>query len=481
MAKPRYAVRTYGCQMNVHDSQKLENLLCHAGYEAASSEDSADLLLVNTCSIRDKAEQQLYSDLGRLGLWKDEAPGRAIGVGGCVAQQVGDRILKRFPKVDFVFGTHNLRLVPAMASAARDGHRSVELSENASLERFALPAAHPGWVSPTPGRAFVTVMEGCDMFCSFCIVPRTRGREISRPANDILEEARAKSAAGVREITLLGQTVNAYGRHDVRRGKAQQTGSMPFAELLGQLDALPGLSRIRYTSPHPLFFDADLVRAHAELEALCPHGHLPVQSGADAVLERMRRRYTRAQYLRLVGDLRQARPDIVLTSDLIVGFPGETEEDFRQTLSLVEEAGFVDHYSFKYSARPGTTAIDFDGEVPPEEAQERLLRLQELQRNLTFDYHRRRVGQRTPVLVEGESRRGGGQLCGRDPYHRVVNLADHDESLHSGDILPVDLVEATPHSLIGVPAGSHPARESSPAARDLLWVDGAPRGPAGAA
>ncbi|MCG8587914.1 MAG: radical SAM protein, partial [Proteobacteria bacterium] len=260
----QFAIRTYGCQMNVHDSEKVANLLYHQGF-VAGSEDDAELLVINTCSIREKAEHKLYSDLGALRAWKQERPGRLLGVGGCVAQQVGDALLSRFPQVDFVFGTHNVRLVPSMVAAARQGQRTTRTDETADPERFDLPERHAGAEAAMPGRAFLTVMEGCDMFCSFCIVPQTRGREISRAAAAIVAEARQLVDRGVREITLLGQTVNAYGRHDVRRGQAAARGTVGFGELLARLDAIPGLERIRYTSPHPLFFDAELVAAHREL------------------------------------------------------------------------------------------------------------------------------------------------------------------------------------------------------------------------
>ena len=470
MDRRRFAIRTYGCQMNVHDSEKVANLLHHAGFDAAASEDDADLLVVNTCSIRDKAEQRLYTDLGLLRGWKRERPGRLVGVGGCVAQQVGDAILGRFPQVDFVFGTHNLPWVPAMVDAASRGERTARTDETASLGRFDLPDRHPAYEGPSAGRAFVTVMEGCDMYCSFCIVPQTRGREISRPAADILGEARALGERGVREITLLGQTVNAYGRHDVRRGHAAEAGTMPFAALLGELDAVPGLERLRYTSPHPLFFDDDLVRAHGALDRLCPHVHLPLQSGSDAVLDRMRRRYDRETFAGIAEALRAARPDVAITTDLIVGFPGETESDFQDTLELVERVGFVDSYSFKYSSRPGTKAAEMEGAIAPDEAQRRLEALQGLQRRLTLAYHRGRVGGTTDVLVEGASaraRRGGApQSAGRDPYHRVVNLLPAgDPSPAPGTVVPVRVEEATPHSLLGRPLSPEEDTEVKPGGR----------------
>jgi tRNA-2-methylthio-N6-dimethylallyladenosine synthase len=448
----RFAIRTYGCQMNVHDSEKVATLLEDAGLAAAGGEGDADVLVINTCSIRDKAEHQLYSDLGKLRAWKAEKPGRVVGVGGCVAQQVGDKLLGRFDHLDFVFGTHNLRKVPAMLDRAEQGQRAAWVDEEKSQERFDLPMRRPEAPVGKRHKAFVTVMEGCDMFCSFCIVPSTRGREISRVASEIEAEVAALASQGIREVTLLGQTVNAYGRHDVRRGKAAAAGTMPFAELLARLDAIPGIERIRYTSPHPLFYDDALIRAHGELEHLCPHVHLPVQSGSNRILEAMRRRYTRERYFEIVDALRAARPDIAITSDLIVGFPGETEADFEDTLGLVERAALVDSFSFKYSPRPGTTAADLSGEVPPDVAQDRLERLQTQQKAQTLAYHETRVGQQALVFVDGESRRGQGQLSGRDPQHRVVNVdLRPGAGLAPGEALTVELVEATPHSLLGRP------------------------------
>lgn len=452
----RFRLRTYGCQMNVHDSEKIENLLHHEGFRPAASETEADLLIVNTCSIREKAEHRLYTDLGLLRLWKAEAPGRLVGVGGCVAQQAGDALLARFPHVDFVFGTHNLRLVPAMVAAARHGQRQARTEEHRSPDRFDLPERHPDFAGTTPGRAFVTVMEGCDMFCSFCVVPTTRGREISRPAADLVREVAGLAARGVREVTLLGQTVNAYGRHDVRRGRAGTAGTLPFAALVERLAEIPGIARIRYTSPHPAFFDDALIAAHGRVPALCPHVHLPLQSGSDALLEKMRRRYTADDYRRLVERLRAARPDVAITTDLIVGFPGEGDADFQATLDLVREAGFVDAYSFKYSPRPGTTAPSLGEAVPAAVVQQRFEALQEQLRRQTLAAHRARVGRKTCVLVEGESRRG--QPSGRDPWHRVVNLVPPvagpperaSERLPApGTLVDVTIVEATPHSLIG--------------------------------
>ena len=450
MDAPRlFAIRSFGCQMNAHDSEKIANLLHHDGWRSAPSPDAADLLVVNTCSIREKAEHRLYSDLGQLRVWKAAGPKRVLAVGGCVAQQEGDALLRRFDHVDVVFGTHNLRLVPTLVDAARAGRRGARVEESSSLERFDLPERHPDYAGETPGRAYLTVMEGCDLFCTFCIVPRTRGREISRPADAIVAEAESLAARGVREIMLLGQTVNAYGRHDLRRGRGEAAGSVGFGALLRRLARIPGIERIRYTSPHPVFFDDDLVAAHAELASLCPHVHLPLQSGSDRVLAAMRRRYDAAGYLDVVERLRAARPDLALTTDLIVGFPGETDADFEATLAVVREVRFVDGFSFKYSPRPGTRAAELAGPVPADVAQARLEALQGLLRDLTLAAHRARVGTRTAILVEGESRRGS-QVQGRDPWHRVVNAVGAGHA-QPGDLLAVEIVEATPHSLIAEP------------------------------
>ncbi len=469
-----YAVRTYGCQMNVHDTEKVANLLHHAGFRPATDESEADLLLINTCSIREKAENRLYSDLGALREWKAAVPGRVLGVGGCVAQQEGDRVLRRFSHLDFVFGTHNLRLVPDMVEAAGLGERQTMTDEHRSLDRFDLPERHEAFAGTTPGRAFLTVMEGCDMFCTFCIVPRTRGREISRPAAGILGEARALAERGVREVTLLGQTVNAYGRHDLKRGRDAEAGTMAFGALLGELAATPGIERIRYTSPHPLFFDDALIQAHAAIPEVCPHVHLPLQSGSDRVLAAMRRRYTAAEYLAIVERLKRARPDIAITTDVIVGFPGETRADFEDTLAVMEAVEFADSYSFKYSPRPETAAAEMGGQIDPVEAQDRLATLQDLQRGLKLAGNRRCVGTETTILVEGQSARSAGadsaqQLRGRDPYHRVVNFTLPGElpAPAAGTLLELRIVEATPHSLIGE------RTEDRPGVKDpLRLVDG---------
>jgi len=469
----RFAIRNYGCQMNVHDAEKLANLLYHAGFRQVDEERDADLLMIHTCSVREKAEHQLYSDLGALREWKKARAGRLLGVGGCVAQQVGDRLLTRFDHLDFVYGTHGLRAVPAIVRAAAQGKRTVRLGETGSIDRFEFPERHSEYPMANPGRAFLTVMEGCDMFCSFCIVPRTRGREISRPASSILAEASRLAGRGVAELVLLGQTVNAYGRHDQRRDRFDASGTMPFSSLLRELAVLPGIEQLRYTSPHPLFFDDALIAAHGDLPELCPHVHLPLQSGSDRILEAMCRRYTMAEYLEIVAKLRAARPDIVLTTDLIVGFPGETDEDFDATLCAMREVGFVDSYAFKYSPRPDTAAVNLGDGVAAELAQARLERVQDVQRQLTVSAYGRRVGGKTLVRLDGESRRGNGQWRGRDPFHRVVNLDLPGASTcyQVGSRVEVRIVGATPHSLIGevVPTEAYGDAVGKPA-QELLTI-----------
>ncbi len=449
----RFHLRTFGCQMNQHDAQKLANLLHHEGYRPAAAADEADVILIHTCSVRDKAEQKLYSELGELASHKARRPELLIGVGGCVAQQEGATLLARFAQLDFVFGPQNISQLGQMIAGARQRQRVALVDyDDDPQARFELPERHPEYAPTTPGRAFVTVMEGCDLFCAFCVVPRTRGREVSRPSARILAEVEGLAARGVVEVTLLGQTVNAYGRP--RPGRVD--GEIAFAELVRAVAQVPGIERVRFTSPHPLFTSQDLIDCYREVPELCPHLHLPVQSGSTPLLAAMNRRYTREDYLDIVARLRQARHDIALTTDLIVGFPGETRADFEATLELVREVGFTDSFSFKYSPRPGTPAVRRGLEpVAPAEAQARLEELQALQGELTLRAHQARVGESVAVLVEGASRRGGGQQQGRCPKNRVVNL-NGARPLEPGQLWPVQITGATPHSLLGrhLPPGS---------------------------
>ncbi len=452
----RFELRVCGCQMNQHDAEKIANLLHYQGFRPVEGDAPADLVLVYTCSVREKAEHRLYTELGVLARQKAVRPEMLLGVGGCVAQQEGQALLDRFPSLDFVFGPQNLRQLPSMIAAARARERSARVDYGPDAEaRFELPERHPDFPPANRGRAFVTVMEGCDLFCTFCVVPTTRGREVSRPWRSIVREVEQAAARGVLEVTLLGQTVNAYGRP--RPGMAGD--EVSFAELIRRVAAVPGIRRVRFTSPHPIFVGEELVACYGELPELCPHLHLPVQSGSSRLLAAMNRRHDRARYLEIVASLRRVRPDIALTTDLIVGYPGETEADFEQTLELVRQVGFVDSFSFKYSPRPGTPATR-RGLVPvdPQQAQGRLERLQELQRSLTLRAHAARVGHTTSVLVDGESRHGGGQQTGRCPWNRVINFAS-DTPAASGTLLDVVIEAATPHSLLARPIGRGAALE----------------------
>ena len=441
----RFHIRTFGCQMNQHDAQKMANLLHHDGW-APADEPEAELVVIHTCSIREKAEHKLYTELGWLLQRKQNEPGLVVGVGGCVAQQEGEALLRRFPGLDFVFGPQNLVHLPELAREAQERRRSLRVDyADDPQARFELPELHPEFASTSPGRAFVTVMEGCDLFCAYCVVPRTRGREVSRSSDRILAEVRSLASQGVTEVTLLGQTVNAYGRP--RPGMAK--GEVTFAELLRRVAEVPGIRRIRFTSPHPSFVGDDLVEAYRDVPELCPHLHLPVQSGSDRVLEAMNRRYDRATYTDVVARLRAARPGIALTTDLIVGFPTETRDDFAQTLGLMREVRFTDSFSFKYSERPGTPAQRRGlGELDPAEAQDRLLEVQALQAELTLEAHQTRVGGRTDVLVDGHGRRGDQQFCGRDPHNRLVNFSA-SRDLARGTYADVAVDGYTPHSLLG--------------------------------
>jgi len=446
----RFHITSFGCQMNQHDAQKMANLLRHDGWARADGAEAADLVVIHTCSIREKAEHKLYSELGRVLGRKREEPGLLVGVGGCVAQQEGEALLRRFPALDFVFGPQNLVHLAELARGARARVRGLRVDYDDDPQvRFELPELHPEFAGTSPGRAWVTVMEGCDLFCAYCVVPRTRGREVSRASAKILAEVERLAAGGVSEVTLLGQTVNAYGRP--RPGMA--AGEIAFAELLRRIAAVSGIRRIRFTSPHPAFVGDDLIAAYGELEALCPHLHLPVQSGSDRVLGAMNRRYDRKGYLETVARLRAARPGLALTTDLIVGFPTETDADFAETLSLMDEVGFTDSFSFKYSERPGTPAARRGlGELAPELAQARLEELQARQRALTLAAHAARVGERVEVLVDGQPGHERRQRSGRDPQNRLVNFrAGPDAS--AGRYVQVHVEGYTPHSLLGAQIG----------------------------
>lgn len=445
----RFHITTFGCQMNVHDSQWLTAALESRGWEAAG-EDDAQVYILNTCSVRDKPEQKVYSELGRVAAHLKRDANVFAAVGGCVAQQIGEGFFDRFPFVKLVFGSDGIAEAPNALERIADGKdgRTALLDFMPRFPEREQPVKVDALV-PKTRQAFVNIMQGCDNFCAYCIVPYTRGRQKSRYPEAILEECRALAGNGVREITLLGQNVNSFG---LDKGGA----GVSFAELLRSVAAVDGVDRLRFTTSHPKDIAPEVIAAFGELENLCPSLHLPMQAGSDKVLKAMRRRYDTARYLSIVDGLRAARPDISLTTDLIVGFPGETEEDFRQTLDMVERVGFESSFSFKYSDRPGVAAVNMEPKVDPAEAGERLLRLQTLQNNITRKCLKNLEGVETDVLLEGPSRRQDGPQVswkGRDPAGRVVNVPMESKAGLEGMLVPVRVVEAKKHSLNGERTG----------------------------
>lgn len=428
-------LETFGCQMNVSDSEKIAALLKGIGYQPTQDPSQADLVILNTCSVRAKAEEKVYNHLVQYKGLKRKKPGIILGVGGCVAQQEGERLLANAPHLDIVFGTHNLHLLPELIRAAEKGERLAEvgfIDNETRLDLFPVDERTDG-VS-----RFVTVMQGCENYCSYCIVPYVRGREISRRSADILGEIRSMAGKGVKEVTLLGQNVNSYG--------LKSPGEMSFIALLREVSLIPGIERIRFTTSHPKDFSQPLIDCFAEIPKLCRHIHLPAQSGSNAVLAAMNRGYTREEYLGSIARLKAVCPSIQITGDIIVGFPGETEEDFQATLSLMEEVRYTDVFSFIYSKRPETKAAGYADEVGQDEKQGRLSRLLDLQRRITLENNKSFVGTVQQVLIEGESRRGG-QLYGRTSGNRVVNLAA-DASL-VGSIVDVVITRGDQNSLQG--------------------------------
>jgi tRNA-2-methylthio-N6-dimethylallyladenosine synthase len=406
-------IKTFGCQMNEYDSARMADVLAEAhGYELASDLEDADLLLVNTCSVREKAEEKLFSQLGRWRPWKAARPGRVLGVGGCVASQEGAAIRQRAPFVDLVFGPQTLHRLPAMLQEHwLTGRPVIDISfpEIEKFDRLPPPRAE----GPS---AHVSVMEGCSKYCSFCVVPYTRGEEVSRPFEQVLAEAGGLAAQGVRELTLLGQNVNAY------RGLMDDGTEADLALLIEYLAAVPGIERIRFTTSHPLEFGDSLIRAYADVPELADHVHLPVQSGSDRILARMKRGHSALEYRSIVRRLREARPGISVSSDFIVGFPGETEADFEATLGLIEAVRFDGSYAFAYSPRPGTPAAGLGDEVPEAVKQQRLQRLLALVTDMGAGHSAAMVGSRQRVLVEHRSRKSALEVAGRTSNNKVVNF-----------------------------------------------------------
>ncbi len=452
-AKPLPAkvfIKTFGCQMNEYDSSKMVDVLKAArGYERTMDIDDADLVLLNTCSVREKASEKVFSDLGRLKAWKAAKPGRLVGVGGCVASQEGDAIARRATAVDLVFGPQTLHRLPELIDQTRATQRpavDVRFPEIEKFDRLPEPRAE----GPT---AFVSIMEGCSKYCTFCIVPYTRGEEISRPLDDVLAEVDSLLAQGVREITLLGQNVNAYN------GVMADGSHCDLALLLHILARFDGLGRVRYTTSHPAHFNDALIDAFASIPKLDNQLHLPVQSGSDRILAMMKRGYTQAEYLRKIAKLRQIRPDISLSTDLIVGFPSESDEDFEQTMALIETARFDAAYSFIYSPRPGTPAANLRDGVPQEVKQARLERVQARIREFGEAFAERLVGSVQSVLVTGPSRKGGAQLTGKTPCNRSINFDGpaHDASRLVGQFVDVRVTASMANSLRGEVVIAKPA------------------------
>ena len=438
MATQKVYIKTFGCQMNEYDSAKMADVLHAAqGMEKTDDPAQADLILFNTCSVREKAQEKVFHDLGRVKHYKRGKPGVLIGVGGCVASQEGPAIVARAPCVDLVFGPQTLHRLPQMIEARRaSGRPQIDISFP-EVEKFdRLPPARVEGAT-----AFVSIMEGCSKYCTFCVVPYTRGEEVSRPFDAVLTEVAELAEQGVKEVTLLGQNVNAY------RGAMEEGGIADFALLLEYVAEIPGIERIRYTTSHPKEFTPRLIEAHAGISKLASHVHLPVQTGSDRVLAAMKRGYTVLEYKSIARRLRHARPDISISSDFIVGFPGETDADFAATMKLIDEIGFDASFSLIYSRRPGTPAADFPDDTPHAVKLERLQRLQAQIEGHAQAISRRLVGTRQRVLVDGAAKKDANELCGRTENNRVVNFRGPARLI--GGFVEVTITAALPHSLRG--------------------------------
>ena len=433
----RLYIESFGCQMNTHDSQRMVALMAAEGYALTTVPEDADLIVLNSCSVREKAEHKVRSKAGEMKHLKKLRPEVVLAIGGCVAQQEGERMLKRIPQADIVFGPDHLARLPDLVREVQRTKGRIEETEFLDRRSYRFPEIPEN--APREVSAFVSVMKGCDKFCSFCIVPYTRGREVSRPAAEVLDEVRRLVGNGTREIILLGQTVNAYGKH-------RRTGQIPFHELLAEVAAIEGVDRVRFTSPHPGDFSIQQIEAFRDIPELCPHMHLPVQSGSSTVLKAMRRGYSREEYLDVVRTLRSIAPQVALTTDIIVGFPGESESDFRQTMSLLEEVRYAGVYSFAYSERVGTRALRIEPSVPVDERFIRLRQLQTRQDEITGEVLAESVGKEQLVLVEGPSKTDASRSTGRNGENRPVHV---DGLYPPGTLLKVQIVEAYKHSLLG--------------------------------
>jgi tRNA-2-methylthio-N6-dimethylallyladenosine synthase len=432
----RVYIETYGCQMNDHDSERILRLLEDSFYLETRDPQEADLILINTCSVREKPENKVYSALGRYRQLKEER-GVMIGVAGCVAQQEGSRLLDRISYLDLVLGTHAISTLPDLLKKIETtGERicKTEFDEKGTYLNTILPTG-----SPQKVKSFVTIMQGCDHYCSYCIVPFVRGREKSRPSAEILEEIRHLAVKGVKEVCLLGQNVNGYGRG--------LEGEIGFSELLGRINEIEGIERIRFTTSHPKDLSDALIQAFSDLPKLCEHIHLPFQSGSERVLERMRRGYSIVSYLEKIERLRACRPGMAVTADVIVGFPGEEEEDFNQTLDLIKRVQFDDLFSFKYSTRKGTHAAQFDDQVEEKIKQQRLAILQEIQREITLRKNEAVEGRTEEVLVEGRSKQSDQDMTGRTRTNKSVNFKGGQSLV--GKLVPIRITKGFAHSLRG--------------------------------
>ncbi|STY62377.1 tRNA (N6-isopentenyl adenosine(37)-C2)-methylthiotransferase MiaB [Mannheimia haemolytica] len=431
-------ITTWGCQMNEYDSSKMADLLNSThGFELTENPEDADVLLLNTCSIREKAQEKVFSQLGRWKNWKKDKPNLIIGVGGCVASQEGEHIRDRAPYVDIVFGPQTLHRLPEMINQIRGGKSSIVDISFPEIEKFdRLP--EPKAEGPT---AFVSIMEGCNKYCSFCVVPYTRGEEVSRPVDDVLFEIAQLAAQGVREVNLLGQNVNAY------RGETFDGGICTFAELLRLVAAIDGIDRLRYTTSHPIEFSDDIIEVYRDTPELVSFLHLPIQSGSDRVLTMMKRNHTALEYKAIIRKLREVRPDIQISSDFIVGFPGETAEDFEQTMKVIEQVNFDMSFSFIYSARPGTPAADLPDNVSDDEKKERLSRLQQRINHQAMQFSRAMLGTEQRILVEGPSKKDLMELTGRTETNRVVNFVGTPDMI--GKFVDVKITDVYTNSLRG--------------------------------
>lgn len=449
MAKQLF-IKTFGCQMNEHDTEKIAGVLSDLGYSLTDSPDGADMIILNTCSVREKAEYKCYSDLGRLLELKKKNPDLLIGVGGCVAQQEGERIVQKAPYVDMVFGTDNISDIPRLLEKKKGQRKGAVSTERrrkglvpqggTDFKSGPFPSSSLPITRNHPVKAYINIVDGCDKFCTYCVVPHTRGREKSRRPEDICREIRGLASAGYKEVTLLGQNVDSYGK--------DTGGHTDLADLLHRINDISEIMNIRFVTSHPADFSDRLINAMMRLPKVCEHLHLPLQSGSDAVLERMKRNYTYPEYRDKISRLREAIPDVAVTTDIITGFPGETAEDFDKTLEAIEEIQYDGIFAFKYSKRPYTAARLYDGQVPREVSEERLRRVLEIQDRITQAKNQACIGREFDILIEGESKKDKRNLTSRTRGNKIVHIP-MEEGISIGDFLRVRITSATLASLKG--------------------------------